>query len=184
VAVCFMPFWTRTAHIMQFGSIRIENPLFQSAPILHRRRQNGRRKDDLRGLPRESESGNHKVVHDDYPVCGRHPIDVPLITTALSTVRGRSAKLRRIARSIRLQQRQARQAERAYPRVPAAAAVRRRENTLRAAVDQLRSMKPALVTSWRCPLCWLANSPCVSSGCNRFNRQDNRAIETGLFYAR
>jgi hypothetical protein len=184
VAVCFMPFWTRTAHIMQFGSIRIEKPLFQSAPILRRRHQNCRRKDDLRGLPRQSESGNHKVIHDDYPVCGRYPIDVPLTTTALLTVRGRAAKLEQTARSIRLQQPRSRRAERAYRRVPAAAAVRRRENTLRAAADQLRSMKPALVTSWRCPLCWFANSPCVSSGCSRFIRQDNRAIETGLFYGR
>src|SRR5437588_7608552 len=52
VAVCFMPFGARTTHIMQFGPIRIEKPLFQFAPILHRRRQNGRRKDDLRGVPR------------------------------------------------------------------------------------------------------------------------------------
>jgi hypothetical protein len=99
------------------------------------------------------------------PSPAARPIDVPLIATARSTAGGREEH-RRMARSIRVEPR-ARRAEQADPRVPAAAAVRRRENILRAAADQLRSMKPALMMSWRFPLCWFASGP-VSLGRSGF----------------
>ena len=68
MGVLFTPSRTRTAHIVQLGSIRIANPILQSAPSLDHRRKTGRREDDISGQLGRSENQNCGAAHDDYPI--------------------------------------------------------------------------------------------------------------------
>jgi hypothetical protein len=70
MGVLFTPFRTGAAHVVLFGPIGIEDPLLQSARNLdRRRRQIGRREDDLSNPFGWSENRDCGAAHDDYSIC-------------------------------------------------------------------------------------------------------------------
>jgi hypothetical protein len=74
--VLFMPFRTRTAHVVQFGPIGIKNPFRGSAPHLDRHRQTGRREDRVSGRFGRSEYQNGGAAHGDHLIWSvSRPID-------------------------------------------------------------------------------------------------------------
>jgi hypothetical protein len=68
MGVLFAPLRTRAAHIVQLGSIGIENRVLQSAPNLDRRHQIGRREDKVSGQFGGAEIRSYGAAHDDYPI--------------------------------------------------------------------------------------------------------------------
>ena len=71
--VLFAPLRTRAAHVVQFGSITIENPVLKTGPNLDRRYQTNRRESDVSGPSEWPENPTRCMVHDDCPMCGISP---------------------------------------------------------------------------------------------------------------
>src|SRR5437879_1479805 len=64
-SVLLAPFRTRPAHVVELGSIRIEDSVFRPAPHRDQRRQTGCREDRVSSHSRRAENRNHGAAHDD-----------------------------------------------------------------------------------------------------------------------